>query len=109
MESSRVLKICIAALIICTTLIVTVGVLKIRKINSEKEVILSEAFNFTNMLEDIKLELDVTNSDEFVEKTAREDLGLVKPGEELVIVAEPLDDETYSPIQSPIPDLEIGD
>lgn len=50
---------------------------------------MGEFIQLEDDLKELKLQLDTVQSDEFVEKTAREELGLVKPGEQLIILAEP--------------------
>jgi len=89
MDSNKMLRICIGIIVVCSAVIVTNGYLKIRNIKEQRQVVMGEFIKLEEDLKELKLELDTVQSDEFVEKTAREELGLVKPGEQLIILAEP--------------------
>ncbi len=65
------------------------GYIKIKNIKDQRQVVMGEFIQLEDDLKELKLQLDTVQSDEFVEKTAREELGLVKPGEQLIILAEP--------------------
>jgi len=108
-NSSRVLKICIAAILIFSAIIIVNGRMKIRSINQEKDVILFDQLDLMEQLGDLKLELEDVQSDEFVENTAREKLGLIMPGEELIVIAEPATSGYGDAEQIIKDDIEIGD
>ncbi len=48
-------------------------------------------------------ELDYLHSDQYIEKAAREHLGLVRPGDVAVIIASPNDNKDQMPVPAPTP------
>lgn len=54
----------------------------IKKEITQKNVELQKVKNRNQLLED---EVKMSNTDEYIEKIAREKLGLIKPGEEMVL------------------------
>lgn len=89
MNSNKMLRICIGIIVVCSVVIVANGYIKIKNIKDQRQVVMGEFIQLEDDLKELKLQLDTVQSDEFVEKTAREELGLVKPGEQLIILAEP--------------------
>ncbi|MCR4403092.1 MAG: septum formation initiator family protein [Firmicutes bacterium] len=59
------------------------------KVNYQISVVEKEIAVWEARCDDLRKQIEFLSSDEYVEKVAREELGLVKPGEVPFIVAEP--------------------
>ncbi|MGE5584926.1 MAG: FtsB family cell division protein [Bacillota bacterium] len=65
------------------------GYLELVRVNYQISVVEKEIAVWEARCEELRRQVEYLSSDEYVEKVAREDLGLVKPGEVPFIVAEP--------------------
>ena len=62
------------------------GFLRMRAIRAELERVRQEIARYEALNAELRAELEHYNSDAYIERVAREELGLVKPGETRVIV-----------------------
>ncbi len=70
---------------------------------------LEECRGWELRLDELKKEIDAASTNEYVERAAREKLGLVKPGETLYVVTQP-DASGFVPVQKrPGKTIEIND
>jgi len=74
-----------------------VNVWKLYKAGDKVEVARKELAEVQAEQEKLKAQLEYVQSDEFVEREAREKLGLGKPGEEVVIVPSPPNPKSQAP------------
>ncbi len=65
------------------------GYLELVRVNYQISVVEREMKVWEAKCEELRREIEYLSSDEYVERVAREELGLVKPGEVPFIVAEP--------------------
>jgi len=65
------------------------GYLELVRVNYQISVVEREIGVWEARCEELRKQIEYLSSDEYVEKVAREELGLVKPGEVPFIVAEP--------------------
>lgn len=78
----------IAALIL-VALAFADGFVKLAKIRYSILELQAQKELWQQKIESMKAEIDKLNSPEYIEELARDRLGLVKPGESLILVAEP--------------------
>ncbi|OUM99454.1 MAG: hypothetical protein BAA04_08785 [Firmicutes bacterium ZCTH02-B6] len=64
------------------------GFLRMRAMRAELERVRAEIQRYQELNAQLRAEIEHYNSDEYIERVAREELGLVKPGETPVIVIE---------------------
>ncbi|MEA4883361.1 MAG: septum formation initiator family protein [Clostridia bacterium] len=96
--SSRTAIILILALAVCAGLVYASGQIKLTVIGRQTEQALNECSEWETRLGELKKEIAEASSNQYVEKAARDKLGLVKPGETLYLVAEP-DQSGFVPVQ----------
>lgn len=65
------------------------GYLELVRVNYQISVVEREIKVWESRCEELRREIEYLSSNEYVEKVAREELGLVKPGEVPFIVAQP--------------------
>lgn len=65
------------------------GYLELVRVNYQISVVQKEIQVWEAKCEELRKQIEYLSSDEYVEKVAREELGLVKPGEVPFIVAQP--------------------
>lgn len=65
------------------------GFVKLAKIRYSILELQAQKESWQQKIDGMKAEIDKLNSPEYIEKLARDRLGLVKPGESLILVAEP--------------------
>ncbi len=107
--SSKLTVVLAVLLTVCVGLTYISGRMKRAALERETERLLEECRSWELRLGDVKKEIDYANTPEYVERAAREKLGLVKPGETLYIVAQP-DSSGFTPVQKrPGKPIEIGD
>jgi cell division protein FtsB len=85
------------------------GIVRVVSINRETAGIVQQAEEWERKTGGVYQEIEEAGSHQYIERVAREELGLVKPGETLYIVAQP-DSSGYQPV-APRPGHtpEIGD
>ncbi len=107
--SQRAYRLIIIAAVVLFGLSLTAGIVRIASINRQTEALLKESKQWVVKVDQVKDEIDAATSDEYVERVARERLGLVKPGETLYVVAQP-DSSGFEPVQRRLGHTpEIGD
>lgn len=107
--SSKLTVVLAILLTVCVGLTYINGRMKCADLERETERLLEECRVWELRLDELQREIDTANTHDYVERTAREKLGLVKPGETLYLVAQP-DPSGFSPVERrPGKPIEIGD
>lgn len=107
--SPKTMKFVLIALAVLSMLTFASGMARKAALNREAARILEECEEWELKLDDIHRETEAASSHDYVERIAREKLGLVKPGETLYIVAQP-DSSGFDPVKPrPGHTPEIGD
>ncbi|HHY97595.1 MAG TPA: septum formation initiator family protein [Firmicutes bacterium] len=88
----------VVALIILCIAYVT-GYVRLVRTRQDVRATLAEIELWQSENQKLAKEIEFLKSDEYIEKTAREKLGLVRPGETAVIVCEPVRPEAASPVK----------
>ncbi|OPZ62457.1 MAG: cell division protein FtsB [Firmicutes bacterium ADurb.Bin506] len=107
--SQRAFRWTIIAAVVLFGLSLAAGISRVASINRQTALLLQECEQWSDRVDDVNAEIGVATSDEYVERVARERLGLVKPGETLYVVAQP-DTSGFEPVKPrPGHTPEIGD
>lgn len=96
--SQRAFRLTIIAAVVLFGLSLAGGIARVASINRQTAALLQECEQWSGKVDDVNTEIGVATSDEYVERIARERLGLVKPGETLYIVAQP-DASGFEPVK----------
>ncbi|MCR4426468.1 MAG: septum formation initiator family protein [Firmicutes bacterium] len=95
--------------VVCVGVSYISGFMRLHAINQDIRRVEEEAAAWEKRILELQVRVDEAKSDAYAERVAREQLGLVKPGETLYIVAEPYQGE-FTPVRRrPGPPPEIGD
>ena len=107
--SSKLTVVLAVLLTVCVGLTYVGGRMRRAALERETQELLEECRGWELRLDELKKEMDAASTDEYVERAAREKLGLVKPGETLYIVTQP-DVSGFVPVQKrPGKTIEIND
>jgi len=107
--SRRVMSIVIAVLALSMVVSLLSSFIKLSTIRAETRRLLSECAEWEKRIADLERQIVEASSDERIERIAREQLGLVKQGETLFIVAEPSSEDYVPVLKRPGKVIEIGD
>ena len=107
--SSKLTVVLAMLLTVCVGLTYVGGRMRRAALERETQELLEECRGWELRLDELRKEIDAAGTDEYVERAAREKLGLVKPGETLFIVTQP-DASGFVPVQKrPGKTIEIND
>jgi cell division protein DivIC len=95
--SSKLTVVLTIVLVVCVGLCYAGGRARLLALRKETERLEAECEEWQSRIRDLESEIEEAQTDEYVERIAREKLGLVKPGETLYIVAEP-DASGFTPV-----------
>lgn len=68
--------------------------IKIANLNKEYQLLQAQEENMKNQIEDLVKEIQIVNSLEYIEKKAREDLGMIKKDENIYVNSDETDNES---------------
>lgn len=68
--------------------------IKIANLNKEYQLLQAQEENMKNQIEDLVKEIQTVNSLEYIEKKAREDLGMIKKDENIYVNSDETDNES---------------
>lgn len=107
--SSRLTALLVVLLTVCVGLTYINGRTRRAALERETEKLLEECRGWELRLDELQKEIETANTDDYVERAAREKLGLVRPGETLYMIAQP-DSSGFAPVERrPGKPIEIGD
>lgn len=107
--SSKLTVVLGVLLTVCVGLTYIGGRMRRAALEHEAEKWLEECRGWELRLDELRKDIAAASTDEYVERAARERLGLVKPGETLYIVTQP-DTSGFVPVQRrPGKPIEIND
>ncbi|MDD2200813.1 MAG: septum formation initiator family protein [Firmicutes bacterium] len=95
--SSKVTAVLMIMLVVCVGLCYVGGRARLSAVKKETEQVVDECRDWEMRIQDLKDQVDEAQTEEYIERIAREKLGLVKPGETLYIVSEP-DSSGFTPV-----------
>lgn len=95
--SSKVTVVLMIMLVVCVGLCYIGGRARLSAVKKETEQIVDECREWEMRIQDLEDQVDEAQTEEYIERMAREKLGLVKPGETLYIVSEP-DSSGFAPV-----------
>lgn len=96
-KSNRRLNILFLTSTVITIVLVVTFVrqrIKIANLNKEYQLLQAEQENMKNQIDDLVKEIKEVNSLEYIEKKAREDLGMIKKDETIYVNPDEIDNET---------------
>ncbi|HAN86104.1 MAG: septum formation initiator family protein [Bacillota bacterium] len=95
--TSKVTAVLMIMLVVCVSLCYVGGRARLSAVKKETELVVDECREWELRLQDLRDQIDEAQTEEYIERIAREKLGLVKPGETLYIVSEP-DSSGFRPV-----------
>ena len=96
-------------LALCIALSFGSSYMKLRALSQERVQVILERVEWESRLEDLQTMIEGARNPDYVERVAREQLGLVKPGEKLFIVAKPSSSDAVQVKKRQGKPVEIGD